>query len=949
MFVITPVLGQVNIIPVRTDVSGFSSWTDVDIAGTTYLQLLPATASTTTPAMNFNGYSNETLDFKARTYGGVNATENTVTIWISTDNGSNWTSLGTRTPTTTTLTAVTQFDLSSYSGTQVRIKFTVAGTSNSIGAGIDDITIKGIVIAPSTQSSDLQFSSISNNEMTLTWTSGDGANRIVVARQGSSVDANPSDGSDYTDNTQFGSGSQLGSGNYVVYDGSSNTVTVTGLSAGTTYYFAIFEYNGANTDTKYLTTSPATGSQATTAPSGSTSSDIVSAGNETSNIDYASKQASSISSTSDAVRVWSFTIRDGGGSSDADALSTELTDMTIGKGGSNGVTSWANTIRKAALFDGTTLIAQADVSSESLTFAGMSGSNVTAADNASKTLDLYLTFKTAVTDNEQFQFATTSATANGSGSLFASADAGGASSSVTGDANKIEVTASKLVFTTEPNEFVNPNTNFTVAVKARDANDNDDLDATTSVTLTKASGSGTLSSSTGLTQSLSSGTFTWSDAQLDTKGQNITLSTTNDGSLSNPTTSAFEVSDALLVENFNYTAATLLTSNGWTAHSAAGTEAITVNSTGLTFPNYPSVSGNSALVDNTGEDVNRSFTSVTSGIVYVSFLVQVSQIVDGYFLHIGPSPLGSTFIGRVFIQGTGDGITYRFGLTKYSEAATYSTTTYNKDTTYLVTLKYEIVTGTTNDQVSLFVFTSADDYSSEPSTPTIGPLTPVATDCDPGTIALRQYSASQNVVVDGIRVTTDWSDVPLPVQMASVTVTANRLNATINWVTATEIDNYGFEIERRLINTLDWTTAGFVAGKGNSNSPTDYTFTDAGLAAGKYAYRIKQVNRDGSSEYFAAGEVEVGAAEKRLTLEKNYPNPFNPSTSIEFTVPTDGGVTLKVYNLIGEEVATLFKGEATAGTIYKSTFNASELPSGLYFARLQHNGSSLVRKMLLTK
>jgi trimeric autotransporter adhesin len=139
--------GQVNITPIRTDVSGFTAWTDNVVAGTTYLQLAQATSSTISPAMDFNGYTTETLNFKARTFGGVNATENAITVWISTDNGGNWTSLGTRTPTSTTLTAQTAFDLSTYNGTQVKVRFTVAGTSNSIGAGIDDITITGIVFS----------------------------------------------------------------------------------------------------------------------------------------------------------------------------------------------------------------------------------------------------------------------------------------------------------------------------------------------------------------------------------------------------------------------------------------------------------------------------------------------------------------------------------------------------------------------------------------------------------------------------------------------------------------------------------------------------------------------------------------------------------------------------------------------------------------------------------
>jgi hypothetical protein len=135
-----------NITPTRTD-NPFTGWTDVSCNGTTYTYMLIATASMTSPVMDFTVYSGEALNFNARTYGGINATENTVTVWISTDNGSNWTNMGTRCPTSTTLTAMTAFDLSSYNGTQVLVKFTMAGTSNTIGVGLDDIAITGTPIA----------------------------------------------------------------------------------------------------------------------------------------------------------------------------------------------------------------------------------------------------------------------------------------------------------------------------------------------------------------------------------------------------------------------------------------------------------------------------------------------------------------------------------------------------------------------------------------------------------------------------------------------------------------------------------------------------------------------------------------------------------------------------------------------------------------------------------
>jgi len=148
LFATNNIWSQTNITPVRTDVSGFSTWTDTDIAGTTYLQLIKATSSTISPAMNFDSYTGEALNFKARTYGGPSTAQATLTVSLSTDNGSTWTVLGTRIPTSSTLTAQAAFDLSSYNGTQVKIKFESLGASSSKGVGIDDITITGTATAP---------------------------------------------------------------------------------------------------------------------------------------------------------------------------------------------------------------------------------------------------------------------------------------------------------------------------------------------------------------------------------------------------------------------------------------------------------------------------------------------------------------------------------------------------------------------------------------------------------------------------------------------------------------------------------------------------------------------------------------------------------------------------------------------------------------------------------
>jgi hypothetical protein len=187
----------------------------------------------------------------------------------------------------------------------------------------------------------------------------------------------------------------------------------------------------------------------------------------------------------------------------------------------------------------------------------------------------------------------------------------------------------------------------------------------------------------------------------------------------------------------------------------------------------------------------------------------------------------------------------------------------------------------------------------------------------------------------------------LPVELVSFTATANGMNANLRWSTATEVNNYGFEIERR--QTASWAKVGFVAGAGTSNSPRNYSYTDNSLSPGRYVYRIKQIDNNGAFSYHNAAEVEIGVTVKKFTLASNYPNPFNPSTMIQFTLGNDGMTSLQVYNMLGQEVATLFNGNAEAGKMYQVTFDASSLPSGLYIAKLESGNQRMMQKMVLMK
>jgi hypothetical protein len=193
----------------------------------------------------------------------------------------------------------------------------------------------------------------------------------------------------------------------------------------------------------------------------------------------------------------------------------------------------------------------------------------------------------------------------------------------------------------------------------------------------------------------------------------------------------------------------------------------------------------------------------------------------------------------------------------------------------------------------------------------------------------------------------------LPVELVSFTASLNQGTPELQWKTATEVNNAGFEVERTINNQQltanNWSKVGFVSGAGTSNSPHNYSFTDKVGTPGTYSYRLKQIDRNGAFTYSRTITLNAGGAPNVFALGQNYPNPFNPSTTIQFTVPADGRTTLKVFNTLGEEVATLFDGPATAGEYHQAMFDASRLASGIYFSRLEFNGKTQVKKMMLVK
>ncbi|MCA0387378.1 MAG: T9SS type A sorting domain-containing protein [Bacteroidetes bacterium] len=184
----------------------------------------------------------------------------------------------------------------------------------------------------------------------------------------------------------------------------------------------------------------------------------------------------------------------------------------------------------------------------------------------------------------------------------------------------------------------------------------------------------------------------------------------------------------------------------------------------------------------------------------------------------------------------------------------------------------------------------------------------------------------------------------LPVELTSFTASAKGSTVTLNWETKTEVDNNGFEVERNVSG--NWDKIGFVEGHGTANSPKYYSFVDNGAIGNKIQYRLKQIDNDGTFEY--SPEVEVELNPTTFALYQNYPNPFNPSTIIRFSMPVNGNVVLNVFNTLGEKVASLLNGQMEAG-YHEVSFDAKNLPSGLYFYEIKAGDFSSIKKMILIK
>jgi hypothetical protein len=220
------------------------------------------------------------------------------------------------------------------------------------------------------------------------------------------------------------------------------------------------------------------------------------------------------------------------------------------------------------------------------------------------------------------------------------------------------------------------------------------------------------------------------------------------------------------------------------------------------------------------------------------------------------------------------------------------------------------------------------------------------------TYTYKLYSNNNNYYSSGVEV----QETPLPVELTSFKASVIGKDVKLNWQTTTEINNFGFEVERASLQVgtspiQSWTKIGFVNGHGNSSSLKSYSFTDRDVLDGSYSYRLKQIDADGNFVYSPKVEVTINNIPIQYKLSQNYPNPFNPSTIIKYSLPSKEFVQLKVFNVLGNEIATLVNQVQEAGN-YTIEFNAAKInttTSGIYFYRLETGSFVDSRKMMLVK
>lgn len=373
----------------------------------------------------------------------------------------------------------------------------------------------------------------------------------------------------------------------------------------------------------------------------------------------------------------------------------------------------------------------------------------------------------------------------------------------------------------------------------------------------------------------------------------------------------------------------------------------------LTAPTAPSLL-NSTPISNT--QINLSWTDNSSN--EDGFKIERKTTASGTYSEI--AQVGSNVTTYNNNSGLSGGTQYCYRIRSYNTAgnSAYSNESCNTTLPDLPNVPINLIANMIQSPFSVELSwtdnsTNEDGFIIEKETltdafvviDTVGPNISVFQDLNVNNTTYNYRIKAYNVT--GSSAYSNIALVSLPVELTSfaANVIASKVNLT--WTTATESNNSGFIVERLKYDQSEWQTLTFVNGNGTTTQSQSYSFSDDNLSAGKYLYRLKQVDYNGMFEYSNEIEVVVSAPDK-FALNQNYPNPFNPSTSIEFQLPKESFVTLKVYNILGVEIATLVNEQKPAG-VHKINFDASGLTSGLYIYKISTGNFEQTRKMMLLK
>jgi hypothetical protein len=580
-FTSCPPAGWLNVT-----ISGDQSWS-CDASGYASISGIGSSAASQnwyiTPSIDFDLIADEKLEFDTWT-SGTDDVHPKLYVMYSTDySGSGnpyvatWDTLVYNLPleNSQAWTGSGAVDLSMVSGSAY-LAFQYSATGTVAGAAtewrIDNVQINAqACVEPTQATSNLNFSDLEQTTMTLNFDKGDGIGRMIVAGV-NTLTFTPDNGVEYMANSNYSEGTDLGNGDKIVYVGGGNSAKVEGLSPGTLYYFAIYEFtcNGAN---RAYGGTALTGQQSSLTPTGSDI--IVTSGyTYTSDIDYLPYDRLNTLTQGETLGMVGLTLRDEGyiDSNNSDGQPTELTSITFSTNGSTA-------IRAAALFltNGTKIKEKLISGATSFQIDIVSGVDpqLKANSNDSVDFELRVTFEDGVTDNEQIVFTVIGAEANPTTSLFKDPDAGGAESINTGGAkNTLRVVAdsndpgASLNIIQGPSFSVPIEEDFVLEVEATDSRDSRDLDKT--LTVSRIQGSGNLTSTSSLSKATATGTALWTDLQYDKEEQTVEFQ------ISDGETTPLTVSTGTLKAKPRFTIFTFTGNSGDEATAAADIDPLNV-------------------------------------------------------------------------------------------------------------------------------------------------------------------------------------------------------------------------------------------------------------------------------------------------------------------------------------------------------------------------------------